>query len=269
MPETQATSSAYQNLNLSFATGLVVMQLNRPKALNALNDQTIDEISSALSEVEANPHNRVLLITGAGEKAFVAGADIRELKQCTSESIGIQCSQKGSNLFRRFENSRLIIIAAINGFALGGGLELAMACDFRFASSNAIFGLPEVGLGIIPGYGGTQRLATLVGQGLATELMVTGRKFDAAFALQIGLINLVVAPENLLQHCHKVAQEILAQAPLAVSAAKAALQTGLNQGIEAGLKMESAQFGKLCLSQDMHEGMAAFVEKRSAQFKGE
>ncbi|MFN8606541.1 MAG: enoyl-CoA hydratase-related protein [Vulcanimicrobiota bacterium] len=265
----QGAPSKYQNLIMCYEDGLAVMVLNRPKALNALNAETIDEISAAFDEVEADPKNRVLLVTGSGDKAFVAGADIRELKQCETEAAGAAASEKGSKLFRRFETSRLITIAGVNGFALGGGMELAMACDFRFAASTAMFGLPEVGLGIIPGYGGTQRLARLVGRGLAMELMVTGRKFDAHYALHIGLVNRVVPQHDLLNLCRQVAQEILAQAPLAVAAAKKALQAGADGDIEAGLKAESVEFGKLCLSKDMHEGMAAFVEKRQAQFKGE
>jgi enoyl-CoA hydratase len=213
----------------------------------------------------------VLLITGAGDKAFVAGADIRELKQCESSDQGQAASQAGSKLFRRLETSRLIIIAGINGFALGGGMELSLACDFRFASSNAVFGLPEVGLGIIPGYGGTQRLPRLIGRGRAMELIATGRKFDANYALEIGLVNKVVPGPgpDLLNLCRQVAQEIMQQAPLAVTAAKRALTGGIETDTEAGLLLESQEFGKLCLSKDMHEGMAAFVEKRAAQFKGE
>lgn len=259
----------YSNLILCFEEGLAVIVINRPQALNALNTETITQIGQALDEIEADPKNRVLLITGAGEKAFVAGADIRELKTCTTAEEGEQSSQLGSRLFRRLEQSHLVVIAGVNGFALGGGMELAMACDIRLASNNAMFGLPEVGLGIIPGYGGSQRLARLVGRGLAMELMCTGRKFDAHYALHIGLVNKVVPQSDLLNLCRGLAQEILAQAPLAVSAAKRALSQGLEVDMDRGLAIESAEFGKLCLSQDMHEGMAAFVEKRKAEFKGQ
>lgn len=267
----QGMSQKYSNMILCFENGLAVMVLNRPNALNALNAETIDQMGQALDEIEANPVNRVLLITGTGDKAFVAGADIRELKQCTSAQQGQEASLAGSRLFRRLETSRLIVIAGINGFALGGGMELSLACDFRFASSNAVFGLPEVGLGIIPGYGGTQRLARLVGRGLAMELIATGRKFDANYALDIGLVNKVVPGPgpDLLNLCRQVAQEIMQQAPLAVAAAKRALTAGLETNIDSGLTIESEEFGKLCLTQDMHEGMAAFVEKRAARFKGE
>jgi len=263
-------SQKYSNLILCFEEGLAVMVLNRPQYLNALNAETIAQMTQALDEIEADPAFRVLVVTGSGEKSFVAGADIKELKQCESAEQGETASQTGSQLFRRLENSRLITIAGVNGFALGGGMELALACDFRFASSNAVFGLPEVSLGIIPGYGGTQRLPRLVGRGLAMELIATGRKFDAETALQIGLVNKVVpAGTDLLNLCRQVAQEILQQAPLAVVAAKRALTQGCETDLDRGLALESQEFGKLCLSSDMHEGMAAFVEKRPAQFKGQ
>ena len=258
----------YSNLILCFEDGLAVLIINRPQALNALNDETISQIGEALDEIEADPKNRVLLITGAGDKAFVAGADIRELKQCTSAEQGSEASRKGSKLFRRLENSRLVTMAAVNGFALGGGMELCLACDFRIASNNAMFGLPEVGLGIIPGYGGTQRLPRLIGRGLAMELITTGRKFDAHYALHIGLVNRVVPQPDLLSLARSLAQEILAQAPLAVAAAKKALSQGVEASLDQGLEVESVEFGQLCLSKDMHEGMAAFVEKRKAEFQG-
>jgi len=265
----QGADQKYKNLILCFEEGLAVIVLNRPKALNALNTETIEEIGKALDEIESDSKNRVLLITGSGDKAFVAGADIRELKECESAAQGQSASEKGSQLFRRLETTTLITMAGMNGFCLGGGMELAISCDFRFAASTAMFGLPEVGLGIIPGYGGTQRLPRIIGRGLAMELIATGRKFDAHYALHIGLVNRVVPQHDLLNLCRQVAQEILAQAPLAVAAAKKALAIGLDSDIESGLRAESTEFGKLCLSKDMHEGMAAFVEKRQAQFKGE
>jgi enoyl-CoA hydratase len=266
---TPGTAPKYSNLILCYEEGLAVMVLNRPNALNALNNETIEQMTAALDEIEADPKNRVLLITGAGPKAFVAGADIRELKECESASQGEEASQKGSKLFRRLETSRLIVIAGINGFALGGGMELCLACDFRVAGDNAVFGLPEVGLGIIPGYGGTQRLPRLIGRGLAMELIATGRKFEAHYALHIGLVNRVVPAAELLNNCRATAQEILRQAPLAVEAAKRALVAGMETDVEAGLQYESKQFGKLCTSTDMHEGMTAFVEKRAAKFTGQ
>lgn len=259
----------YSNLILCFEDGLAVMVLNRPKALNALNAEVIQQMAQALDEIEADPKNKVLLITGAGDRAFVAGADIHELKQCTSSQQGQQASQVGSQLFRRLERSRLVVIAGVNGFALGGGMELSLACDMRIAGSNAVFGLPEVGLGIIPGYGGTQRLPRLVGRGLAMELIATGRKLNAEEALQIGLVNRVVPAQELLNTCRSLAHEVMQQAPLAVAAAKSALTRGCETDLDAGLAIESEEFGKLCLTQDMHEGMAAFIEKRKAQFQGQ
>lgn len=264
----QGMSQKYSNLILCYENGLAVMVINRPQALNALNSETIQQMSQALDEIEADPAHRVLLITGSGDKAFVAGADIRELKECATPEQGEAASQLGSQLFRRLENSRLIVMAGVNGFALGGGMELALACDFRIASERAVFGLPEVGLGIIPGYGGTQRLPRLIGRGLAVELISTGRKIEAGYAMHIGLVNRVVPSAELLNTCRQLAQDILAQAPLAVAAAKKALNQGMDGDLESGLKIESAEFGKLCASQDMHEGMAAFVEKRAAQFQG-
>lgn len=266
---TPTKPSKYSNLILCYQEGLAVLVINRPNALNALNADTLQQISDALDEIEADEKNRVLLITGAGPKAFVAGADINELKQCKNSRQGEKASQIGSKLFRRLENSRLVTIAGVNGFALGGGMELCLACDLRFCTENAIFGLPEVGLGIIPGYGGTQRLPRLVGRGIAMELIVTGRKIDAGQALGIGLVNRVVPSAELMNFCQQIANEILRQAPLAVSAAKRALNQGVDGDLDSGLKAESKEFGKLCLTKDMHEGMTAFVEKRRPQFTGE
>ncbi len=260
-------NQTYSNLMLCFEDGLAVMIFNRPKALNALNAETLEQMEKALDEIEANPVNRVLLITGAGEKAFVAGADISELKQC-NEKTGKKASQTGQKLFRRLEESRLFTIAGINGYALGGGLELALACDMRVAAEGAVLGLPEVSLGIIPGYGGTQRLTRLIGPGRALELICTGRKIDARLAHQMGLVNHVVLPQQLLEFSRSLAQEILKVAPLAVQAAKRCVHKGLDKGFEEGCKAEASEFGKLCKSSDVAEGMTAFLEKRAAAFTG-
>lgn len=262
-----AVAQKYSNLILCFDGSLAVIVINRPKALNALNAETIQQMSDALDEIEADPNNRVLILTGGGEKAFVAGADIRELKDCNG-AAGQKASEVGQRLFRRFETSRLIVIAAVNGFALGGGMELSLACDFRIASEAAVFGLPEVGLGIIPGYGGTQRLPRLVGRGMALELIATGRKLDAQSAWQMGLVNRVVPAAELLPTTHALAKEILAQAPLAVVAAKRALTRGSETTLDNGLRYEAEEFGGLCASTDMGEGMTAFLEKRAPQFTG-
>ena len=263
----QTMEQKYSNLLVNCEGGLAIIQMNRPKALNALNAETIAQLGSAFGEIEADKNNRVVIITGAGEKAFVAGADIRELAQC-DETSGRVASENGQNLFRRFETSRMVVIGAINGFALGGGMELAMACDFRLASENAVFGLPEVGLGIIPGFGGTQRLPRLVGRGLAMELMATGRKFKADEALAMGLVNRVVPAEQLMDVCKDLASQILKQGPLAVSAAKQVLNDGLETTIEKGQDMEANAFGQLAKTTDMVEGMTAFIEKRAPQFQG-
>lgn len=257
----------YENLILCFEEGLAVMVINRPKALNALNDSVIKQMSKAFDEIESNKDNRALLITGSGDKAFVAGADISELKGLTREK-GRRASAKGQKLFDRIEKSRLFSIAGINGFALGGGLELAMACDMRVAVDRAVLGLPEVGLGIIPGYGGTQRLQRLVGKGHAMELICTGRKIDAAHAWRIGLVNHVVPPDQLLVTCRGIAGEVIKNAPLAVEAAKKAVATGEQKGFDAGQKAESREFGLLCTTDDVAEGMGAFLEKRKPKFTG-
>lgn len=257
----------YTNLTVCLEDGLAVIAINRPKALNALNEETIDQLMAAFKQIEKDPANRVLLITGTGDKAFIAGADIRELKDC-DESSGRQASLRGQRLFRMFENSRLVVIAAVNGFALGGGMELAMACDFRIAAENAVFGLPEVGLSIIPGFGGTQRLPRLVGRGMALEMIVTARKINAQEALSIGLVNRVVAQDQLLDTCREIAKSILKQGPLAVAAAKRCLNKGVETTLDEGQELEAHEFGLLCKTVDRTEGMVAFIEKRSPNFQG-
>jgi enoyl-CoA hydratase len=258
---------AYSNLSVSLEGGLAVIAVNRPKALNALNSETIDQLLGAFTEIEKNPVCRVVIITGTGEKAFIAGADIRELKDC-DESSGRQASLRGQRLFRMFENSRLVVIAAVNGFALGGGMELAMACDFRIASENAVFGLPEVGLSIIPGFGGTQRLPRLVGRGMAMEMIATARKIKAPEALTIGLVNRIVPQLELLNVCREIANSILQQGPLAVSAAKRCLNKGIETTLDEGQDLEAHEFGLLCRTHDRTEGMVAFIEKRPPNFQG-
>ncbi len=263
----QGVNQSYENLILCFEDGLAVMVINRPKALNALNSSIIDQMSKALDEIEKDKKNRALLITGSGEKAFVAGADISELKGLTQKQ-GQKASKQGQKLFQRIEDSALFSIAGINGFALGGGLELALACDMRVAVNSARLGLPEVGLGIIPGYGGTQRLPRLVGKGHAMELIATGRKIDAGYAWRIGLVNHVVPPEQLLDTCRGIAREVISAAPLAVGAAKTAINRGLAKGSAEGQKTEAREFGLLCLTDDVAEGMGAFLEKRKPVFQG-
>jgi enoyl-CoA hydratase len=258
----------FPDLRIAIEGGLAVLTIDRPKALNALNASLLGQLDAALDQIEAQQEVRVLILTGGGEKAFVAGADIGELKGLSKQQ-GRRAGRRGQRLFSRFEDSRLLVIAAVNGFALGGGLELAMACDIRVLSEKAVVGLPEVTLGIIPGYGGTQRLTRLVGTGHALELITTGRKIDSAYALSIGLANRVVAPEALMDACKGLAGEILANAPLAVCAAKRAVRQALEARHQEGYYAEAEEFATLCTSQDANEGMTAFFERRKARFQGQ
>lgn len=260
-------TNSFADLRVECSGGLAVLTLDRPKALNALNDSLLEQLDQALDQIEADPANRVLIVTGGGEKAFVAGADISELKGLSKQQ-GKRAGRRGQNLFARFEKSRLLVIAAVNGFALGGGLELAMSCDIRIFSEKAVVGLPEVTLGIIPGYGGTQRMTRLVGPAHALELITTGRKIDAQTALSIGLANRVVSAEELLPACRQLAEEILKNAPLAVSASKRAVRKACDARGEEGYYVEADEFAALCTTDDAREGMTAFFERRPAQFQG-
>lgn len=258
----------FPDLELSFEPGLAIIALNRPKQLNALNLSLLEQFDRALDEVESRPDCRVLCVTGSGDRAFAAGADISELQQLSAEQ-GRRLSRRGQRLFERLENSRLFVIAAVNGFALGGGLELAMACDIRILADSAVVGLPEVSLGIIPGYGGTQRMTHLVGRSHALELIATGRKIDAETALKIGLGNRVVPAADLMETCKKIASEVLANAPLAVTASKRAVRAASLEGGDAGYQIEAREFATLCTSEDVVEGMDAFFKRRKAEFKGQ
>jgi len=258
---------SFTDLKLCFDGGLAVLILSRPKQLNALNLSLLQQIDRALDLVEQDPAYRVLLITGSGEKAFAAGADISELRGLSTEQ-GKRLSRRGQRLFERLEKSRLLVIAAINGFALGGGLELAMACDIRVMAHTAKVGLPEVSLGIIPGYGGTQRMTRLVGPAHALELIASGRKIDAHHAWRIGLVNHVVPAEQLLETCRGIANEMLANAPLSITAAKVAVRAAVDGKGNEGFHVEAKEFAKLCTTEDVEEGMKAFFEKRKAEFKG-
>ena len=258
---------SFETLKLCFDGGLAVLILSRPKQLNALNTQLLDELERALDTIEADPAYRVLLITGSGDKSFAAGADIAELRGLSTQQ-GKRVSRRGQRLFERLERSRLFVIAGINGFALGGGLELAMACDMRVMSHAAKVGLPEVGLGIIPGYGGTQRMTRLVGPAHALELIASGRKIDAHHAWRIGLVNHVVPAEQLLETCRGIAGEVLANAPLSIAAAKRAVRAALESQVAEGYQVEAKEFATLCTTEDVREGMSAFFEKRKAEFKG-
>ena len=241
--------------------------INRPKVLNALNEQTVREIHAAFASFRDDPAVGAVIVTGSGEKAFVAGADINELAVMTPLQ-GQASSKLGQAAFREIETLGKPVIAAVNGFALGGGCELALACHIRFASENAKLGLPEVGLGIIPGYGGTQRLPRIVGLGHALELIAAARIIDAQEALRIGLVNRVLPQPELLPHCEKVAGEILSRGPLAVRCAMDAAIGGLETDLAHGLDQEATSFGLLSATADMREGLKAFLEKRKPTFTG-
>lgn len=259
----------YTNLLVSDADGIRTITINRPDQLNALNRATIDELDSALNEAEADKNVRVLIITGSGQKAFVAGADIKEFAHFSVEEGRALSADGHRKLFDHVERLNKPVIAAVNGFALGGGLELAMSCHFRVASDNAKLGLPEVGLGVIPGYGGTQRLARLVGKGKAMEMIFLGGAgmIKAEEALQWGLVNHVVPIDQLMTKCNELAAAIAKNSPTALGAAIRAVNAGYEPGAN-GLAREIEEFGKCFGTADFKEGTSAFMEKRKAEFTG-
>lgn len=237
-----------------------LLTIDRPQALNALNAEVLDDISAAIDAIDTGV-TRCLVVTGAGEKAFVAGADVASMSQM-SPVEGEAFGKKGNDIFRRLETLPIPVIAAINGFALGGGCELAMSCDIRICSENAVFGQPEVGLGITPGFGGTQRLARLVGMGRAKEMIYGGRNIKAEEAYRIGLVNSVYPQSELLPEAMKLAGRIAANAPIAVRAAKRAINDGIHVDMDKALEIEERLFGGCFATDDQREGMAAFLEKR-------
>jgi enoyl-CoA hydratase len=251
----------YQILKIEKKEGIATVTINRPEALNALNTLFFNEMDRAVSELSNDPELRVMIITGTG-KAFVAGADIAEMVDKNQEE-GSAFSRTGQNTFRSLENMEIPVIAAINGFALGGGLELAMGCDFRIASSKAKFGQPEVNLGLIPGYAATQRLSRLVGLGDALYLLMTADMIGAEDALRIGLVQKVVEPEALMEETKKIAQLIASKGPLAIKKVKAVTRTGYFLDFDEGSELEAQQFGTLFgKGNEGEEGMKAFLEKR-------
>jgi len=257
----------YQTIISEKDGGICTLTINRPEKLNALNKNVVTELSSALEDALFDTTVKSILITGAGEKAFVAGADISEFSLLDKDG-GKMLAQKGQEaVFNRIENSPKPIIAAVNGFALGGGCELAMACHFRIGSTKAKFGQPEVNLGLIPGYGGTQRLTQLVGKGKAMEMMMTGSIIDAHSALQWGLVNEVTEPESLLEKCREILHVIQSKAPLAITRV-IELANIAASGNPKGYEAEIAAFGELFGTEDKIEGTAAFLEKRKPVFKG-
>ncbi|MEY7999769.1 short-chain-enoyl-CoA hydratase [Clostridium sp. Mt-5] len=255
----------YRNIILEKQGKLALITINRPKALNALNSETLKEIDSAIDDIGTDDSVLVVIITGAG-KSFVAGADITEMKDLNSVE-GRKFGILGNKVFRKLENLEKPVIAAVNGFALGGGCELSLACDIRIASSKAKFGQPEVGLGITPGFGGTQRLARTVGLGMAKELIYTAKMIKAEEALRIGLVNRVIEPEKLLEEAKNLANSIADNAPIAVRMCKAAINKGIQCGIDTAIAYESEVFGECFATEDQKEGMTAFVEKREKCFK--
>jgi enoyl-CoA hydratase len=258
---------AFENLQVEQEGAIVTVTVQRPKVLNALNHATLQELDALITQLSQDDSARGVILTGSGEKAFVAGADIRELKDNTPLSAK-RIARDGQLLFTRLERLGKPVIAAINGFCLGGGLELACACTFRVASKNAILGLPEVKLGVIPGYGGTQRLPRLVGIGRAMELILTGESINAEQAERMGLVNHVFELEDLLPQTKEILGKILQRGPVAVRFALEAGFRGPDVALDEGLNLESNLFGLLTTTQDMHEGMAAFLEKRHANFQG-
>jgi enoyl-CoA hydratase len=249
---------AYVRYETEGATG--ILTIDRPKALNALNSEVLDDLGAALDGVDLETI-RVLILTGSGDKSFVAGADIGEMSTLSKEE-GTAFGKKGNDLFRRIETFPIPVIAAINGFALGGGNEIAMSCDFRICSDNAVFGQPEVGLGITPGFGGTQRLARLVGPGMAKQLVYTARNIKADEALRIGLVNQVTTHEDLLPTAKKLAAVIAGNAPIAVRACKKAINDGLQQDMDQAVVTEENLFGSCFETEDQREGMANFLRKK-------
>ncbi len=257
----------FSNLKFDVQDGIAFVTVDRPDKLNALNDDVIAELADAADEIASRPDIRGAILTGSGSKAFVAGADIAELaKQGPIE--GKARSRRGQKAFRELEQCGKPVIAAVNGFALGGGCELAMACHIRLASDKAKFGQPEVSLGIGPGYGGSVRLPRLVGRGRALELLLTGKTIDAQEAYRIGLVNAVYPPEELLPESEKMMRTILSHGPLAVRLCLEAVDASLDMGLDDGLILEANHFGLASSTEDMREGMNAFLEKRKATFQG-
>ena len=257
----------YENILFEKKDAIAYITFNRPKVLNALNRKTIEELRDALLNTRDDSSVRVLILTGAGEKSFVAGADISELAQRTPVD-GKEFSLFGQSVFHLLETLGKPSICAINGFALGGGSEMALSCTIRLASKTAKLGQPEVKLGIIPGYGGSQRLARLCGKGVAHELCLTGEMITAEEAQRIGLVNHIYEPAELLPAAEAMAKKIIANAPLAVKYTMEAIERGVEMPQEEGLFLEATLFGLSCATEDMREGTKAFLEKRKADFKG-
>lgn len=258
---------AYENIRLDIDGSLAVLTVDRPKALNAFNTQTLQEMEQALRTLSQNSQPRALLVTGAGEKAFVAGADIAEMAQFTSAQAR-DFAGCGHRVFHSMESLSIPTIAAVNGFALGGGCEFALCCDLIYASEKAKFGLPEVGLGVIPGFGGTQRLTRAVGRLRAKEMIFSGEIIDAQKAKEIGLALDVLPPDKLIEYCRGIASKIATKGPLAIANAKRIIEYGADGDLRSANELERQGFAMLFGSEDQREGMKAFLEKRPPVFKG-
>ncbi len=258
---------AYENIVYEVKEGIATITFNRPKALNALNGALLAELSQALDETAADEDIRVLILTGAGDKSFVAGADISEL--ATFDSLKAKAfARSGHNIINKLQLLPIAVIAAVNGFALGGGTEIAIACDFIYASENAKFGQPEINLGVIPGFGGTQRLPRLIGANMAKELIYTGKMISAAEALQLGLANKVVPYDSLMDEVMKTAGVIASKGKVSLRAAKQAINKGMDVDLASGCGIEVDAFALCYASPDAKEGTRAFLDKRQAEFKG-
>jgi len=258
---------AYENLLVDVSDRIATITINRPKSLNALNRATMQELSDALEEIAGGKEIGVVLLTGAGEKAFVAGADVSEMREFTPLEV-LEFSRFGHGILGNIERLPQPVIGVINGFALGGGCELAMACDILVASDNAKFGQPEVNLGIIPGWGGTQRLPRLVGRNIAKEIVLTGEMFSAQRAYEIGLVNRVVAQADLMETAREIARKILEKGPVAVSIAKSVMNSGIDLDLDSACAIEANAFAIMFSTGDGAEGMTAFLERRKANFQG-
>lgn len=256
-----------KNVLLELEDGIMTVTINRPQVLNALNTETLKELRTAIQEAGQREEVKAVIITGAGEKSFVAGADIAQMRDLDVLE-GRKMTMLGQDVFNEIENLDKPVIAAVNGYALGGGCELAMACDIRIASEKAKFGQPEVNLGIIPGFGGTQRLPRLIGKGRAKYYIFTGQMMTAQEAFNFGLVDMVVAPEELMRKAREIAKTIMVKAPVAVMMAKRAINKGLDMDLDSGIAYETEAYTTAFATRDRIEGMGAFVEKRKAQFQG-
>lgn len=258
---------SFHNIELKIEGRVAIILVSRPAVLNALDSRTLGELKTAFQHCSDDSRLGAVILTGAGEKAFVAGADIRELQRLDAVA-GREFALHGQALFGQIERLAKPVIAAVHGYCLGGGCEIALACHIRIAAENAVFGQPEVKLGLIPGYGGTQRLSRLVGKGMALQLILSGGMIDAQEALRIGLVNRVVPREELLTHCHELAECILKNSPIAVSLAMESVISGGEMSLEQGLAYEAGLFGLACSTGDKREGTEAFLEKRPPRFPG-